>query len=520
MTELPFFAGEEGRGHILVLLFFVSAFVITVWGTWDGALPAGSEASLAETAREIVATGEPLPMRFDGAPAHDTPPLAPWLMSFFFLVFGVNEFAARFAFVLLSVAASWVLLVAGREASRDLAAHEAAAAEARESERATRWATLPAATGVLAAIILAATPLFGRFAPHVTTGLPFAFFVSLALLGWLYLPERRGGAILWGVAIAGGILSVGAGGLLPVIGAAVVSAVERSRRRIWRTPSFIAATAAGLAIGGWWLVPAAARGGGFLASPLWAPLAALVRPGPRAGAALLDSAVNVWLRSVPWSVPATVAAARILFFTGGRRRAAAVGEIDSALLLFAAALFVPFAVAGAEPVSAFLAVAPFTAILAAREIARLALLRGRHPMRRVWVVNSVMTALFCLLMLLVVSTFVSLRRSSADPIREVARVAGRISPAGARIGGYGPSARGENARMLFYGGRSLDEPIETPAELGAALRADPAKLFLSSVNDVEALAGCGDFQMELRVYFGAGDLVLFGARQPRPDEAP
>ncbi|RJR30479.1 MAG: hypothetical protein C4574_02350 [Candidatus Latescibacterota bacterium] len=520
MTELPFFAGEEGRGHVLVLLFFVSVFVITVWGTWDGALPAGSEASLAETAREIAAGGGPLPMRFDGAPAHDTPPLAPWLMSLFFLLFGANDFTARFGFVLLSVAASWVLLVAGREASRDLAAHEAAAAEAREREHETRWATLPAATGVLAAIVLAATPLFGRFAPHVTTGLPLAFFASLALLGWLYLPERRFGAVLWGAAIAGGVLSAGAGGLLPVAGAAVAGAVERGRRRIWNMPAFLAATAAGAAIGGLWLVPAAARGGGFFESPLWTPLSSLVRPGPRAGAAIVDSFVNVWLRSFPWSIPATVAAARLLFSGGARRRACAVGEIDSALLLFAAAVFLPFALAGAEPVSSFLAVAPFTAILAAREIARWALLRGRHPMRRVWVVNHVLTALFCLLMLLVVSTFVSLRRSSADPIREVARVAGRISPAGARIGGYGPSVRGENARMLFYGGRSLEEPIETPAALAAALRADPAKLFLSSVNDVEALAGCGDFQMELRVYFGAGDLVLFGARQPRPDEAP
>ncbi len=520
MAELPFFAGEEGRGHILVLLFFFSALVITVWGTWDGALPPGDEAALAETAREIVVTGRPLPMQFNGAPAYDTPPLAPWLMSLFFLLLGASDFAARLGFVLLSIAVAWVLLVAGREASRDFASHEGAAAEAREASRATRWGTLPAAVGVLAAIVLASTPLFGRFAPHVTTGLPFAMFAALAMLGWLYLPERRGGAILWGAAIAGGILSVGAAGLLPVAGAAAAGAVERSRRRIWTMPSFLAATAAGVALGGLWLVPAAQRSGGFFGSPLWAPIAGLVRPGPGAGADFLGSAANVWLRSIPWSIPASIGVARILFLRGDRRRSSLAGGIDSAILVFLAAIFVPLALSGAEPVSAFLAVAPFTALLASREIARWALRRGRHPMKRVWVVNSVLTALFCLLMLFVVATLVSLRRASADPIREIALVAGRITPEGARIGSFRQPVREQGARMLFYGNRAFDDPIEEPAALAAALRAEPSKLFLSSVKDMKSLEGCGDFQTEIRVYYGAGDLVLFGARQPRPGEAP
>ena len=521
MAELPFFAGEEGRGHILALLFFLSAFLIAVWGSWQGSLPASDEAVLAQTANEIRTAGDALTLRFDGAPVHDTPPLGPWLMSLFYILFGVNEFAARFAFVLLSIGAIYVTYCAGRAASRDwdLTAGQCPPPAVAEGEyKRAHWGSLPTAVGFFSAVVLAASPIFGRFMPHITLGLPFAFFAALGLLGWLQLPRGRGGFVLWGAAVAGSVLSAGAGGFLLVPGALATSTVDRDRRALWRTPGFVLATLIGILIGGIWLIPETARSGlSFFDNALWAPLARVVRPSVGAPLALLDSLTNVWLRNLPWSVPAAVAAARVIFFGRRGAREAGVSGVDSALLVFAAAIFVPLSLAGGDALSSFLPVLPFVAVLSAREVARWLRRPGKNLAKRLWTLNHVATAVFCLLMLLVVTTPVSVRRTFSDPIRDVAKMAARIVPAGSRIGNFGQPYREQCARMLFYGGRALERPRASAEEVAGALGENPRMIFLSSARDVEMLRSSGAFPFEIRVLYGAGDLVLFGARASGPE---
>jgi 4-amino-4-deoxy-L-arabinose transferase-like glycosyltransferase len=515
VAELPFFAGEEGRGHILALLFFLAVFLIAVWGSWQGSLPASEEAVLAQTANEIRTAGGALTLRFDGAPVHDTPPLGPWLMALSYVLFGVNEFAARFAFVLLSIAAVYVTYCAGRAASRDWDPPTGACPppEAGGECTCTHWGSLSTAAGFLSAVVLAASPIFGRFMPHITPGIPFAFFAALGLLGWFQLPRRRGGFVLWGAAIAGGVLSAGAGGFLLVLGALAASAVDRERRALWRAPGFVLATFAGVLIGGIWLVPETIRSGqSFFDNALWAPLARVVRPSAGAPSALLDSLTNVWLRNLPWSVPATVAAARVIFFRKGGGREAGASGVDAAVLVFAAALFIPLSIAGGDMSGSLLPVLPFVAVLSAREIARWLRRPGKSLAKRLWTLNHVATAVFCLLMLLVVTTPVSVRRTVNDPIRDVAKMAARIVPAGTRIGNFGQPYREQCARMLFYGGRSLERPLANAQDVAAALGENPRMIFLSSSLDVEMLRSSGAFPFEIRVLYGAGNLVLFGAR--------
>lgn len=523
MAELPFFAGEQGRGHLLALLFFVSASVITIWGTWQGVLPASDEAVLAQTAREILTTGGARTMHFDGMPVHDTPPLAPWLMSFFFLVFGANIFSARFAFVLLSILSFYIVYLAGRTASQDwdAAGEEGSGPVDQQTPLRTHWGSLPTAAGFLSAVVLASSPLFGRFAPHITLGLPFAFFAALALLGWLYLPRKRLGVVLWGAGIAGALLSAGGGAFLLVIGAFLASLVERSRRGLWREPAFIIATLIGIFAGGLWLFPAtAASGQGFFGNPLWAPIAGIIRPPAKAASLMLDSIKSAWFANLPWAIPATLAAGRIIFSTGSRRRSSRVNDIDDALLIFSAVLFLPLAISGTGPASRFLPVIPFIAILCAREVARWMSRPGKNLTRRLWTINHVMTALFCLLMLLVAATPLRLRKAVSDPIRDVARMAERMTTEGTRIGNFNQRYREQCARMLFYGNRSLEQPRMNPVDVAAALRDDPGVIFLSSARDMEMLRGLEGFPFDLHVLYGAGDLVLFGARQSGANEAP
>jgi len=522
LAELPFFAGDAGGGHILALLFFLSAFVIMGWGIWEGTLPASNEAVLAESAREILTTGDALTMRFDGTPVHDVPPLAPWLMSFFYLLFGAEEFAARLVFVVLSIITLYVLYCAGRAASRAWGDSADVCPPAEEpEERRTHWGTLSTAVGLLSAAVLASSPLFGKFAPHVTLALPFTFCTTVALLGWLYLPCRRLGFVLWGAAVAGCILSAGGGALLIIAGSFLAGLVDRTRRGLWRTPGFIIATLVGVLLGGIWFFPAAAGDGrGFFDSALWAPVARIFRPPTGTPAFMLDAFTNVWLRNLPWSIPATAAAARILLLRGHRRREALIDDVDGALLMFAAAVFFPLSLGGAGTLSAFLPILPFVAIISAREVARWLRSPGRNLAKRVWTFNHVVIALFCLFMLLVVATPFTVRRTPNDPIKDVARMAARLTSEGSRIGNFGQPYREQCARMLFYGNRSLEKPRGSAGEVAEALRENPRAVFLSSAQDVETLRASADFPFEITVLYGAGDLVLFGVREPGAPEAP
>jgi len=523
LAELPFFTSEEGRGHLLALLFFLSVSVITVWGTWQGTLPASDEAVIAETGREIVTTGAAVTMHFDGEPVHDTPPLAPWLIAIFCRLFGTNEFAARFAFVAMSVVTLFILYRAGRVASQGWCPSGEVRASIPETETQcrTHWGTLATATGLLSAAVLGSSPLYGKFAPHITLGLPFAFCAAVALLGWLYLPSGRIGLILWEAAVAGCVLSAGAGAFLIIAGAFLASLADGKRRVLWRSGGFILATLVGVVVGGLWLLPETARSGqGFFDNALWAPLARIVRPSAASPSLVLEAFKNVWFRTLPWSIPATVAFVKVVFFRGRRRREGLVDDVDGALFIFAAVVFLPLALGGATHLDSFLPVLPFVSIISAREIARWLQRPGADLAKRVWTLNHVMTALFCLFMLLVVATPIVIRRMVNDPIKDVAKMAARLTPETERIGNFAQPYREQCARMLFYGGRSLETPRGSVAEVAEALTENPRMIFLSSARDVASLRAAEDFPFEIKVLYGAGDLVLFGAREPRPPHAP
>lgn len=538
LAELPFLAGEQGRGSILVLLFLVSAAAVTGWGIWEGTLPHSEEAIYAEMAREIAVTGEVWTLYFDGQAVRDVPPLSIWSTALCLRLFGAHEFAARIGFVIFAVLAYWIVYLAGM--------------------RTEMWGSAGAgaircgsAIGLLAAIILASSPLFAKYAPHLSLNIPFACFVAVALLGWWYLPVRRAGYILWMIGIIGGILSAGAAGML-VVPASLVSLVsDRARRVVWRNTGFIVVTAAALILGAIWPVRAALFAeGGFRASPLWGVVFGLIDPSGRVVIDLLGALKDLFLRNLPWSIPAVVAVVRTVFARGSRRRYGYTAA-DDTLVVFAVALLVPIVFSRPTAPSAYLPLLPLAAVLSAREVARWVMpalrapasderARGpdadltdrpvgaarepvgaaREPVSaareftasRIWSCNQVLVALFCLLMLLLAATPLRFHRISTDPIREIAVMAGSVVPEGERLGNYRQNRRVQAARLLFYGGRSLGPALTDPPGVAAVLREEPGTVFLAAARDMRALEESGAVSMGLRVLYRAGDLVLFGVR--------
>lgn len=532
MSELPFLAGEQGKGSFLVLLFFVSAAAVTGWGIWEGALPHSEEAIYAEMAREIAETGSIRTVRFDGERTFGTPPLPLWVMALSIRLFGTHEFAVRLCFVLFAVLAYWVVYLAGMQT------------ELWQRESAARM-SCGSATGLLAAIILASSPLFAKFAPHITPAVPFACFVAMSLLGWWYLPARRIGLALWGIGIVGGLLSAGFAGLLVIPAGLVSITADRRRRVMWRSAGFIVVTVAALILGGYWPVRAAMSDpGGFRSSPIWGAVFGFSNLSGSAVLDMLRAVKDLFMRNLPWSIPAALAVVRTIFMRRSLRR---FGDstADDTLVAFAVVLFVPIVFSRPSGLSAYLPLLPLAAVLSAREVSRWLMPPHREPaagrgagkidpdspeeanggdgirrsdareftVSRIWSLNQILVALFCLLMLLLAATPLRLHRTTTDPIKGIAVMSGTLVPEGGRLGNYRQNYRVQTARLLFYGGRPLGPTLTDPVEAAAAFSEDPGRIFLTTARDMRELEESGAVAGGLRILYRAGDLVLFGLKR-------
>lgn len=116
-------------------------------------------------------------------------------------------------------------------------------------------------------------------------------------------------------------------------------------------------------------------------------------------------------------------------------------------------------------------------------------------------------------MLLLAATPLRLHRTTTDPIKAVAVMAGSLVPEGERLGNYRQNYRVQTARLLFYGGRPLGPMLTNPAEAAAAFREDPDRVFLAADRDMRELEESGAVLGGLRILYRAGDLVLFGLKR-------
>jgi 4-amino-4-deoxy-L-arabinose transferase-like glycosyltransferase len=436
-------------------------------------------------------------MHFDGEPVHDVSPFPLWFMAACYRFFGTNEFSARLPFVLFAVLAYFMTYLTGITSEAPC-----------ESD--SGWINRARSIGLLSAILLAASPIFGRAAPHVSLSMPTSFFTAIALLGLLSSPGCRSGLLLWGFGVTGVVFVAGADGAAVAV-AGVISWAAMSRGRPGGMGLFLLVTAIGLVLGGAWLVLSAPPWEGhFFENPLWAALAGFVRPRPGAASGLMGQIRDVWIGNLPWSIAAVAAFIRLIFIRSGERGSK---RADVALALFTITLFFMLAFTGPGRTDRLLVILPAVAVLSARELSRWIAMQGDGSLDRLWAFNQAMVSLFCLLMLLLLATPLRLHETDVDPIRDVARMAKQLSPGDEPVGNFRQPYRTQGARFLFYGGKPLEEPITEPREIRRALETDPSRIFLSSLEDFSLLRSTGGAVYELRVLYRAGPLVLFGAER-------
>lgn len=185
--------GDQVRARRTILLLGVLALLyFGVLGSFPLLDP--DEGRYAEIPREMLASHDFVTPRLDGVVYFEKPPLHYWLTASALAVLGENEVGARFWSALLGVGSVLLCYALGRSMG-----------ERR--------------TGVIAAVILATSPLHLGLAHLDSIDITLAFCITLTLACfWLaHLGEGRWERLLWLGVFVGSALSVLAKGLIGVL---------------------------------------------------------------------------------------------------------------------------------------------------------------------------------------------------------------------------------------------------------------------------------------------------------------
>lgn len=206
-----------------------------------GDLGGYDSAVYAHEGKQMLATGQWWSVSLNGRPDFDKPPMFVWLEAISMWVFGVSDFAARFPSALLGFGSVLLVYFITRELTTSY------------------W--MP----VWAMMILLTTHAFMRFAMRAMTDVPFTFFFALALLFYLKGLKQNPRFLWCGLALGFAILTRSFLGLIP-LGVILAHLAVTGRGSLLRSKYFIAGMllAVGLPLV-WFVSQYQLHGGKFLA---------------------------------------------------------------------------------------------------------------------------------------------------------------------------------------------------------------------------------------------------------------
>ena len=146
------------KRDILILLAIASIILLVNLGA--GSLDSWDEAFYAEVSREILQRNDWVNLYWSGEPWSDKPPLYMWVTTFFYKIFGINEFSAR----LFSAISGMGIVILTYLLGRRIFTRE---------------------VGFLSAVMMASTYHFIAFAKAGTLDITFTFFLFLSIYFFL-----------------------------------------------------------------------------------------------------------------------------------------------------------------------------------------------------------------------------------------------------------------------------------------------------------------------------------------------
>lgn len=166
---MPLVKQDTKRSNWITDLFFLTALIGIFYFLWLGSYPyfTPDEGRYSEVAREMLATGDFITPRVNGVAFLDKPVLYYWLQATAMKMFGVNEWAVRFFPAVFGIFGCLVVYLSGHK-------------------------LFNRRTGILSAIILAASPLYFGGSHYANLDLEVAVLVSTSLLAFLAATESQG----------------------------------------------------------------------------------------------------------------------------------------------------------------------------------------------------------------------------------------------------------------------------------------------------------------------------------------
>jgi hypothetical protein len=244
-------------------------------------LPSFDDAYHAQTAKEMLRSGDPITITYDGAPSFQSSPLPLWLIASSYMIFGTDEYAARLPTAVLAFATLVMIYFFARR----------------------RWGEEAA---LAAAFILLTTTLFMRYGRHVMAEVPLAFFCTAALLAFAEAQRRPAFYYLFGAMTGLAILTKSALGLLPAIIAVAFLLLTGKFRELIK-PAFLLSALVAVGIATVWYGPALVmHRQAFIDSHIGAYLATHVINGHHAGLGLWGLVFYlIWIpiQYLPWTLP-------------------------------------------------------------------------------------------------------------------------------------------------------------------------------------------------------------------------
>lgn len=320
-----------------------------------GDLSGYDDAAYAHEAKAMLQSGDFWTMRLNGALDFDKPPLFIWLLAASLKIFGANDFAAKLPCAVLG----WSTVVATYFTAKEISAGE-------EDSIKRNW--LPA----LAMLSMATTQYFLKYASHAMTDVPFTFFFTTAVYFYARSLKNKKFLIACGAAVGLATLTRSPMGLFP-LGVVVLHALLTRRAKSLFSYYFAACVALAFLIPAvWFLKEYEVFGDYFFTTHFANFLAHSNAPNERTDwQNFLWRFEYVFLLArlyEPWFLPALVGlflAARRAFKTG----TAASAEI--LLIVWVAALMLPFSAVEAKVLRYILPAFPAFAILSAFALQKL-----------------------------------------------------------------------------------------------------------------------------------------------------
>lgn len=209
--------------NLIVLLTIACSVLFFRLGS--NRLQSWDEAVYAQSAKEMVASGEYLTPHWNQQPFFQKPPLTLWATAALFKLFGVSELTSRAFSALAGVGCVLLTFLIGR-----LFLSESAA--------------------LVASLILVVTPHFNYYARQGGMDVPLTFFMLLCLFAYLKAKDDSRWWIVFG--LAGGLAVMTKGVAAAPLFVAVGLALVLARSKVWELRHFWIGVGLLIVIGGSW----------------------------------------------------------------------------------------------------------------------------------------------------------------------------------------------------------------------------------------------------------------------------